>query len=480
MSTEPASSVSVRTPATGWLERAVERGLRIAGGVSIRTKILGMVLALTTVLGLSVTWQVRTSLQGILRAELGTRGEAVVSDLAARSVDPILLDDLFGLHTLLTDTVSNHPDAVYAFVVDGNGKVLAHTFGDEGIPAGLLDLRPSVTSTVETPFVADDRRMHDFAAPIFAGRAGVAHIGFDEARLAATIDDVTAQLLLTTIGVGLAGIAAAIFLTWLLTRPVLDLVRTTEAVGSGDLTARAEPAANDEIGALATAFNQMVEQLEDDRELIDTNERARTHLLDQLIVAQEEERKRIARELHDGVGQALSSLKLGITLLASQPDGDTAAELAALADETLTAVRQLGRELRPSALDDLGLAAALERHVETFRTMHPGITVDLHCEPVGRLDPHVETSLYRMVQEAMTNAARHGHPRNISVVLARRDGLVRAIVEDDGHGFDVDRALRAGSSVGLHGMTERADLVGGSVEFESGPGGTTVYIEVPG
>lgn len=468
-----------RSPSTPWPSLLLERGLHLAGSVSIRTKILGIILALTTALGLGITWQVRTAMHGILRAELGTRGEAVVSDLAARSVDPILLDDLFGLHTLLTDTIANHPDAAYAFVVDAKGRVLAHTFGDEGIPRDLLELSRPAGTTVETPFVADGRRMHDFAAPIFEGRAGVVHIGFDEARLGATIDDVTAQLLLTTMGVGLTGIAAAIFLTWLLTRPVLDLVHTTEAVASGDLTARAEPAADDEIGALATTFNQMVRQLQEDRALIESNQRARTRLLDQLIVAQEEERKRIARELHDGVGQALSSLKLGINLLSAR-SGLEAPDLLALADETLTAVRQLGRELRPSALDDLGLAAALERHVDTFRSMHPGITVDLHCEAVGRLDTHVETSLYRMVQEAMTNAARHGHSQRISVVLTRHQRRVRAIVEDDGHGFDVQRALRAGASVGLHGMMERADLIGGTVEFESGPSGTTVFIEVPG
>ena len=120
------SSTAVGSIPTRWPALMIDRGLRLAGSVSIRTKILGIVLALTSVLGLGITWQVRTAMQGILRA--------------TRSVDPIFLDDLFGLHTLLTDTVANHPDATYAFILDTDGQVLAHTFGPGGIPVSAWNL----------------------------------------------------------------------------------------------------------------------------------------------------------------------------------------------------------------------------------------------------------------------------------------------------------------------------------------------------
>ncbi|MCP3995592.1 MAG: HAMP domain-containing protein, partial [bacterium] len=267
------------------------------------------------------------------------------------------------------------------------------------------------------------------------------------------------------------------------TRPILDLVHTTREVGSGDLSARARHWADDEIGSLGVAFNRMVEDLEANRDTIAENESARTRLLEQLIDAQEEERKRIARELHDTVGQALSSLMVGMAVLTRDSADEVVnakrEELQRLAEETLDQVRQMGRELRPSALDDLGLAAALDRYSQDFVILHPEVSVDLHVDLPSRLPSPTETNLYRIVQEGMTNAARHSSAGKLSVVVTRRNGTVKAIIEDDGHGFDPVVARRDGQSVGIHGMQERAELIGGRMTIESGRDGTTVFVEVP-
>lgn len=370
----------------------------LLGAVSIRAKILGIVLALTTVLGLGITWQVRTVMNTVLLDELDSRGTSVVSDLAARSVDPILLNDTFALHELLVQTVGNHHDIVYAFVVDPEGRVIAHSFGDEGFPTDLLSL-PLADGLVV--YDSADGRMHEFNAPIFDGQAGTARVGMSEARLRSVIDAVTGQMVLTTLVVALCGIGAAILLTWVLTRPILDLVGTTNQVGSGDLTARAKLSAKDEIGVLAEAFNTMVADLEISQATIDAKEAARTRLLEQLITAQEEERKRIARELYDGVGQALNSVSLGISALAqagaSEQAKQLATELRELTAETLQTVRQLSRGLRPSILDDLGLAEALRHYATEFRSLYPEFRVDTHLDVATRLSPAAETTLYRMV-----------------------------------------------------------------------------------
>lgn len=462
----------------------LERLWTLAGSVSVRTKILGIVLALTTVLGLGVTWQVRVVMHRVFIGELENRGQSVLSDLTGRSVDPILLNDTFALYELLTATVANHPDALYAFVLDPNGRVLAHTFGEEGFPTALFTLNPApATDTGHLRYVSELGRVHDFSARILDGRAGSVHLGLSERRLQSVVDAVTGQMLLTTVLVAMVGIAAATLLTNLLTRPIRDLVQVTAEVGHGNLAVRAPHWADDEIGALADAFNQMVTDLDASREAIAEKDAARTRLLEQLINAQEEERKRIARELHDSVGQTLSSLMLGLNMMSQMDHPDAVREQAEAlrrqAEETLEQVRVLSRQLRPSVLDDLGLAVALERYVDEFGRLYPHITVDLHCNLAERLPPPVETTLYRIVQEAMTNAARHGRPTLISVLLTRRDGYVQAIVEDDGCGFDVETARRSGRSVGLHGMTERAELIGGRLDIESGAGGTAVYVEVP-
>jgi signal transduction histidine kinase len=445
---------------------------------------LGIVLALTISLGLAVTWQVRTVMTHTFLLEVDNRGHSVISDLAGRSVTYLERDDITGLHNLLADTVANHPDARYAFVLSPAGQVLAHTY-PEAVPPDLIALVSPVDRDYSSHIHYDSYigQIHDFSEPIMGAQLGSVRLGLSEVRLQSVISAVTRQMLLTTAAVAVVGVLAAILLTWLLTRPVLDLVDTTEALRQGDLTIRAPHWADDEIGALSDAFNQMIGDLEISQQAIAEKEAARTRLLAQLINAQEEERKRIARELHDGVGQALTSILVGMKLI-DQFDNPAdlhakTAELRRTAGETLEDVRLLSRELRPSALDDLGLVAALERFVLEFTQRYPHLTVDLHIKLPERLPSMIETSLYRIVQEAMSNAARHGGADTLSILLTHRESHVQAIIEDNGSGFDVEAVRRAGSSVGLHSMTERAELLGGQVQLESSADGTAVYVEIP-
>jgi signal transduction histidine kinase len=214
---------------------------------------------------------------------------------------------------------------------------------------------------------------------------------------------------------------------------------------------------------------------------VDLSERVASDALRRVVSAQELERQRLARELHDETGQALTSILLG---LKSVEDAKSASEASAAAGElrdlvvtTLQDVRRLAVELRPKALDDFGLVSALERLVETFHEQ-TGIEVDL--EPrlgEDRLPSDVETTLYRITQEALTNVVKHAQARHVSIVLTRRDGSVSAVIEDDGRGFT---AGSGGDGLGLLGMRERIALVGGRLEVESSPGsGTTLSIEVP-
>jgi signal transduction histidine kinase len=478
-----------KRPATSVHSRWLERTWALIGGVSIRTKILGIVLSLTVLLGLAVTWQVRIVMDSVFINELENRGLSVASDLAARSTDPILLNDNYDLYNLLNGTVANHPDVLYAFIHDPDGQVQVHTFGDEGFPTGLLTLdkrhdRESIGGMIRTAtFTSNAGIVHDFAAPILDGKAGVVHLGMTETRLHGVVNAVTGQMLLTTLFVTLAGILAAILLTWLLTRPILHLVETTREVGRGNLQVRAPHWADDEIGDLADAFNQMVDDMSESQQAVQEKEAARSRLLEQLITVQEEERKRIARELHDSVGQSLMSLILGMKVVCQLEDSqeiqEKSDELRLFATDSLEEVRLLSRQLRPSVLDDLGLKVALKRYVEEFSLQHPGVTVDLHCDLPDRLPASTEISLYRIIQEAMTNAARHGDCHTVSVLISCRNGRVQTIIEDDGVGFDPDRARREGRSVGIHGMIERAELVGGSLSIESNDEGTTVYVDAP-
>jgi signal transduction histidine kinase len=215
---------------------------------------------------------------------------------------------------------------------------------------------------------------------------------------------------------------------------------------------------------------------------VDLSERVARDALRRVVSAQELERRRLARELHDETGQALTSILLGLKSLEDAGDEDDLAEstsrLRELVVTTLQDVRRLAVELRPKALDDFGLVPALERLVETFREQ-TGIEVDLEPRLGGnRLPAEVETALYRITQEALTNVVKHAHAKRVSIVLTRRDGSVSAVIEDDGRGFAEEQGSENG--LGLLGMRERVALVDGRLSVESSPGaGTTLSIEVP-
>jgi signal transduction histidine kinase len=213
---------------------------------------------------------------------------------------------------------------------------------------------------------------------------------------------------------------------------------------------------------------------------VDLSQRVTRDAMRRVVQAQELERTRLARELHDETGQALTSILLGLKPLEDLVDAaarPAVAEVRALVVSTLQDVRRLAVELRPSALDDLGLVPALRRLAQTVA--ETGLQVDLEAH-IGdeRLPEPVETALYRIVQEAVTNVAKHAGAEHLSITLMRKNGSVVAIVEDDGKGFDPERARSDG--LGLVGMRERLALVGGTLRIEAAAGaGTTIAAEVP-
>ena len=213
-------------------------------------------------------------------------------------------------------------------------------------------------------------------------------------------------------------------------------------------------------------------------------ERAHTELLTRLVFAQEDERRRIAREMHDQFGEQLTALSTRIRML-KEACGE-APDVRVHADALERVAQQLDRdvdhlvwELRPTALDDLGLRAALTNYVHDW-SKRVGIAADLHTSGLldERLPSDAETTLYRIAQEALTNVAKHARARHVDVILERRTDYVLLVVEDDGVGFD-PAAGGGTEGFGLAGMQERAALVGATLEIESAPDvGTTILVRM--
>ena len=214
---------------------------------------------------------------------------------------------------------------------------------------------------------------------------------------------------------------------------------------------------------------------------VDLSERIARDALRRVVDAQELERRRLSRELHDETGQALTSILLGLKsleeTLQTEESRAATADLRELVVATLQDVRRLAVELRPSVLDDFGLVDALE-NLTTLFAEQTGMVVDFGAA-LGqeRMPGEVETALYRIVQESLTNVVKHARASHVSIALTRMHGSVKAVIEDDGQGFD------PGSPDGGHGlvgMRERIALLGGRLQVESSPGaGTTIAVDVP-
>jgi signal transduction histidine kinase len=228
--------------------------------------------------------------------------------------------------------------------------------------------------------------------------------------------------------------------------------------------------------------------------LAESNEQLRREMAERealrrkLLHAQEEERRRIARELHDQMGQNLTALNVGLkSLLDSQSRsglGSRVQRLQELATQTARDLHRVALELRPAALDDLGLVKAIRALTETWSTRY-GIEVDFEAgqyQPAG-ISSEIETILYRIIQEALNNVAKHSGATRVALVLRRTAGHVHAIVEDDGRGFDPGVASQSGNGsghLGLLGIQERLGMVGGNFKVESAPErGATLLVRIP-
>ena len=291
------------------------------------------------------------------------------------------------------------------------------------------------------------------------------------------------------------GIAAgfALILGWtggkfLILRPVRALVRSTARLAAGELSARTGLHYSlGEIGQLTRAFDRMAEALEQrEHERLRAAEKLQI-LSHRLVEVQEAERRQIARELHDEIGQSLTAtgMNLQAALRFRGPAGleRRLEDSIQAVERVLEQVHDLSLNLRPSMLDDLGLEPALRWYTQRQSAL-TGLKAEFRAESLdGRLHPIVETECFRVAQEALTNVVRHSQARSVKVELTQRNGNLHLSVRDDGVGFDteISRNLAVnGASLGLLSMEERASLAGGGLEFNSAPGrGTEVHAWFP-
>ncbi len=261
-------------------------------------------------------------------------------------------------------------------------------------------------------------------------------------------------------------------------RPLTDLGKVMKCVQAGESTLRAPLTGVDpQADQLASTFNMVLEALDE----------ASRQRASQIINAQERERQRIARELHDETSQVLTSLLISLAVLEESVETQEAreriADTRALAHSTLRAIRNLSIDLRPSALDDLGLLPALRWYVKEYQKK---CAIEVEFQATGlkqRLPAEMETALYRIVQECLTNTAKHANAHRVTILLREDAERVFGRIVDDGRGFDYEALLKTPGQelgLGLAGMHERAVLLDGTLDVHSVPGqGTTIEVNIP-
>lgn len=289
-------------------------------------------------------------------------------------------------------------------------------------------------------------------------------------------------------------------------KPVQSLIFATERIGKGNLSDPVTASSKDEIGTLARSFDVMRIKLHESLESIHRHnielenrvmERTQQirlsrskveNLLKKLISSQEDERKRIARELHDDILQDVSAFLIKLDTCKVYPENITIEkieEMRRIALMTIDGIHDVIQNLRPSVLDDLGLEAAikwlLDKHLGGKGINH---YLTIHAEKDKRFDPRIEITLFRIIQESITNIARHSDAENVVVLLKSEGNCVVVNIEDDGEGFDVDSVLShatdGGRGLGIMGMKERASLLDGKLHIFSSPGqGTKVSLTIP-
>lgn len=452
--------------------------------ISFRAKVVFLLAAVVFLLGIIAVFNARNDMRRILGNELETRGEAIAKDLATSSTDLLLTGDLFGLYDVVNRTKINNADVRYVLVLGPSGEVRVNTFG-RGVPRGLLDanvLLPGETMRLRY-LDTEEGPIRDIAVPIFEGKAGAVRVGMTAQNLEAAVARNTSNLAgLVAVAVVLT-IAVSYMLSYYLTRPLSRLLAAVNSVAQGDLSQRITSPGSDEVGQLGRAFNLMARELE-------RKEAIRRELMEKVISSQEEERKRVARELHDEFAQRLTSVMLSLESVEATVPGADKRTVQAInrakqaTESSLAETRRLVGDLRPPVLDDLGLVPAIRSYAEAqLRRVGTEATVTAVNVP-RMLPPAMDTAVFRIVQEAVVNVIKHAQAKHVGITLRVDNGTLFGEVADDGRGF---RPVKPGSSsdshltsFGLVGMEERATLLGGKLSITSDPGkGTRVSFTVP-
>ncbi|MGZ5444426.1 MAG: HAMP domain-containing protein [Thermoanaerobaculia bacterium] len=408
--------------------------------------------ALILLIAIAISVYVPMKLEDEAMALIGQKAETL-AELTAFTIHPAIY---FGDRAALEEALSGarrDRDVAYIIVTDADGQRLSE-FHPERVGS---------------------ERIHEVTKPIREGDRELARlrIGVSLRRLHSEVRQMRVAIGALSLLILGAGLLAVALISNVLTKPLRHVAAGAQQIAAGDLAHRVPQGGNDEIGQLAASFNDMAERVaERDASLRQLSKR--------MLSIQEQERVRIAREVHDELGQALTAMKIDIQQLAKREPllAEPLGSISRAVDNTVDLVRRIATDLRPAILDDLGVTAALEQQLRRLRES-TGMQTTLTVAVEPELDMLTGVTLYRIAQEGLANVIRHAEATEVEVSLAVEDDTAVLEIGDNGKGMSREQ-IASSQSLGLLGMRERAELLGGSVAIDSRPGeGTRVRATLP-
>ena len=464
--------------------------------LGIREKIAAMWIVIVIIMGVWFGWQSESITRQVMVNNLKNHGISMARDVAAHSAESIVTHNLHHLSQILTNALENNTNLVYIYILDSEGELILKTHSPEYSPIEMAAIPALSTNDcfVTTIHQMNNSRIHDIVVPI-CNNIGLVRLGIAENSIEEELIQTRTTLISTILVIISVGSLITIFYTKKLLSPLQELTAATQSLIKGDFSPRVPMRSQDEIGQLTASFNLLAEKLGSYKIIntknqaeLDRKEKLRIELVKHLITAQEEERKRIARELHDETSQSLTALKLGLKTIEESTSlkkiKEISNELRQMLGATLGEITAISRNLRPSILDDMGLNAALVRFIEeTSKRIGQNIIYKSKGLNNHRFPFYIETAVYRIVQEAVTNSIKYAKAENIFVSINYENKTLKGIIHDNGAGFKPALVLDGSipqRGLGLFGMQERAALIGGKLEIDSDIGqGTTITVIVP-
>jgi signal transduction histidine kinase len=427
--------------------------------LSFRARLALAMSALILAIAATVWFYVPGKLEDEAMSLVSHKAETL-AQLTAFTIHPaIYFQDRAALDEALSAARSDK-DVAYVLVSDPAGRTLAAFHPDR--------------ATGRTG-VSADGSLYEVMTPIRDGSHELARlsVGISLARLNGEVRETRIAIGILTAIILAFGLAAVVLLSNVLTRPLREVAAGAERIAAGELDARVPSGRSDEIGQLANAFNDMAGKVaERDASLRQLSKR--------MLSVQEQERVRIAREVHDELGQALTAMKIDLQQMGRRHAGldEPLGALARTIDQIVELVRRIASDLRPAILDDLGVTAALEQQLRRVRES-TGMKTTLVVDEEPALDMLTSVTLYRIAQEGLANIVRHAEATEVEISLMIRDGAAVLEIGDNGRGVAPEQVADS-RSLGLVGMRERASLLGGSVTIHGRPGeGTRITAILP-